>query len=156
MIAQCSIPEIELLKTFQGIYIVDGKPGESLKELESFSYMLFRWERRSEQDWEALPSISNLVNRAQDAILDNKQDIADELFKTIRVAIARSPDIVKDDRIDMYRKIEEELRELGLQGQRGRGAKRSLFQIMQRHLPQLNTEAKNEWDSLEKIIRDGR
>ncbi|ODV35773.1 hypothetical protein [Microcystis aeruginosa] len=51
-----------------------GSPGQTKvfvkdgKSLEGYSYMLFRIEMRTAQDWESLQSIKELVNQTQDAV----------------------------------------------------------------------------------------
>jgi hypothetical protein len=126
----------------------DGAPSP----LKGYSYLLFRLEKRTAQDWEALSTITGLVYRAQDAIQRGQQDEARELLAAIKIAIARSPDVVRADRAAMYARIEEDLRDLGLQGQRSGSARRSLYQIMQRPAPALADAELATWAHLEELF----
>jgi hypothetical protein len=119
--------------------------------LTGYNYMLFRLEKRTEQDWEALKSINELVQRAQDAVTKKQMGEAKEILTAIRIAIMRSPDVVKSDRKVMFDKIEAELKDLGLQGKQVQ--MRSLYEIMQRPMPAPGAAAGEAWDRLEKLVR---
>jgi hypothetical protein len=127
-------------------------PLASSRPLKGFDYMLFRLETQSAQDWEALTDIKELVKKAQDAIIGGENEAAKQLIQAIRVAVFRSPDVVKADREGMIARIEAELRQLGLQGSRGTGPQRSLYSIMQRPLSQLDDTTRKELAELEKVF----
>lgn len=127
-------------------FVKDGKP------LEGYSYMLLRIERRTAQDWESLTKINKLVNQAQDWVFNEKYEaVKTGLLPGIKMAIYSSPDLVKADRKAMMLKIEDYLREIGLQG--GTGKRRSLFSIMQRPLPEVAAETEEELAVLENLFR---
>jgi hypothetical protein len=133
------------------VFLSDSRP------LEGYSYMLFRLEKQTEQDWESLTSIKELVDKAQDAVnrAVNKSDydaVKTSLLPAIRTAIFRSRDVAKADRKAMVLKIEEELRQMGLQA--GNAPKRSLYSIMQRPLPPVDEETQAELAALETLFRD--
>jgi hypothetical protein len=126
------------------VFMRDGKP------LEGYSYMLFRLEKRTAQDWESLTSIKDLVDQAQDAISAGKYEpVKTLLLPAIKTAIYRSPDVAKSDRKPMVLKIEDYLREIGLQS---KGERRSLYSIMQRPLPPIDDETEAELRSLETLF----
>ncbi|MDZ8186522.1 MAG: hypothetical protein RMX96_16940 [Nostoc sp. ChiSLP02] len=126
-------------------FIRDAKP------LEGYSYMLFRIEKRTSQDWESLTQIKELVNKAQDAVFDGNYDKAKNLLlPAIKIAIYSSPDLIKVDRENMVLKIQDYLSEIGLQG--ASTQKRSLFSIMQRPLPVLDAQTEAELTALEQIF----
>ncbi len=134
-----------------------GYPGKTkvfvreAKPLEGYSYMLFRLEKRTAQDWESLTSIKELVEQAQDAVFDAKYEaVKILLLPAIKAAIYRSPDIVKSDCKKMVLKIEDYLQELGLQA--GKVQRKSLFSIMQRPLPAVDAEKEAELTVLEKLF----
>ena len=56
------------------VFVRDNKP------LEGYSYMLFRIEKRTAQDWESLQGIKELVNQAQDAVFKGEYE---EVKKTL-------------------------------------------------------------------------
>ena len=119
--------------------------------LEGYSYMLFRLEKRTAQDWESLTSIKELVYQAQDAALGGKyEEVKHTLIPTIRTAIYRSADIAKADRRPMILKIEESLQEFGLQA--AKVPARSLYAIMQRPLPTTDEETEQEIAALEQLF----
>jgi hypothetical protein len=113
--------------------------------LEGYNSMLFRIERRDAQDWEALATIKELVGKAQTALEHGQTEAARQLLTAIKIAIARSPDIARDDRKPMFAKIEAELSDLGLQGARVEVAKRSLYQIMRRPMPHWSAADEADW-----------
>ncbi|MEH1841640.1 MAG: hypothetical protein V7L20_23560 [Nostoc sp.] len=124
----------------------DGKP------LEGYSYMLFRIEKRTAQDWESLTSIKELVDKAQEAVLNGKYEVVKTIFlPVIKAAIYQSPDITKADRKQMVVKIEDFLRELGLQAVKVQ--KRSLYSIMQRPLPEIDAAKEAELASLDQLFQ---
>jgi hypothetical protein len=127
------------------VFLSDSKP------LEGYSYMLFRIEKQTEQDWESLTSIKELVYQAQDAVTRNEYDtVKISLLPAIRTAIFRSPDVAKVDRKPMILKIENDLREKGLQA---RGVqRRSLYSIMQQPLPAVDEKTEAELAALEKLF----
>lgn len=123
----------------------DGKP------LEGYSYMLFRIEKRDAQDWESLTSIKELVDKAQEAVFEGKYDVVKTiLLPDIKTAIYRSADVTKADRFKMVYKIQEHLKELGLQA--GKMQKRSLYSIMQRPLPPIDAATEAELASLQELF----
>jgi hypothetical protein len=117
--------------------------------LSGWSYMLFRVEKRDNQDWESLPTIRELVERAQDAILKKQQGDASDILAAIKVAIARSPDVVRSDRPTMFKKIEDDLKDQGLQAV---GERHSLHEIMQRTIKPLTKRQREEWDRFETLF----
>lgn len=113
--------------------------------------MLFRLEKRTEQDWESLKSIKELVDKAQDAAAYGKYEfVKQHLIPSIRTTILQSSDISKNDRKIMIRKIEAELKESGLQSVSSQ--RRSLYTIMQRPLPELDPETETELKALESLF----
>lgn len=74
------------------------------------------------------------------------------LLPAIQTAIYRSSDVTKADRKLMGLKIEDCLRELGLQAVKVQ--KRSLYSIMQRPLPALNDVTQAEVAALEQFMND--
>jgi hypothetical protein len=133
-----------------GLYLSPVDPGGQTSPLTGYNYMLFRWEKRTEQDWEALTSINELVKSAQNAVIAKKLAEAKDIQRAIRIAIIRSPDLVKRDRPVVFGKIEAELKELSLQGKQAQT--RSLFQIMKREMPAPTAAEQAEWDNLEKLL----
>ncbi len=140
------------LRVIDDSLMINSGPDTKPLPLTGYSYMLFRIEKRLEQDWEAISSLKELVSRAQDAIISSQQDQAKELLIAIKVAIARSPDIVKQDRKIIYSKIEAELQELGLEGVSERTPIRSLYQILQRPNPTWNKDQSDDWEKLENLM----
>jgi hypothetical protein len=131
--------------------------GANPQPLSGYNYMLFRLERRAEQDWETLTAIKELVERAQDALQKGEQDEAKQVLAAVRIAILRSPDVVKADRKTMYDKVEAELRDLGLEGKRAEGAaRRSLYSIMQRTAVQPAAAPDAAWARLEELLEPER
>ena len=134
-----------------------GSPGQTKvfvkdgKSLEGYSYMLFRIEMRTAQDWESLQSIKELVNQAQDAVFKGEyQEVKKTLLPAIRTAIYRTADVTKSDRRAVVLKVEDYLREIGLQGvTEGR---RSLYSIMQQPLPEVDAEMEAELVALERLF----
>jgi hypothetical protein len=127
------------------VFLRDHKP------LEGYSYMLFRIEKKTAQDWESLTSIKELVDKAQEAVFDGKYDLVKTiLLPYIKSIILRSNDVTKADRKQMVVKIEDFLRELGLQATKVQ--KRSLYSIMQRPLPQVDAVTESELKALEEFF----
>jgi hypothetical protein len=127
------------------VFVRDAKP------LEGYSYMLFRLEKRTAQDWESLTSIKELVEQAQDAVFAGQYEaVRTLLLPAVKTAILRSPDVAKADRKSMVLKIEDCLRELGLQA--GNVQRRSLYSIMQRPLPKVDARMEEELLALEKLF----
>lgn len=131
--------------------LANGKAGAS-QELAGYNYMLFRIEVRSQQDWESLGSIKALVERAESALESGKAGVAKDLLISIKVAIARSPDVTKADREGMFARISAHLSNLGLEGRRGALAKRSLYEIMQQPSPSLDEGMKKELEQLHELF----
>jgi len=128
-------------------FIRDGKP------LTGYSYMLFRIEKQTQQDWESLTKIKELVDLAQDAVSNGKyEEVKATLIPAIRTTIMRSPDIAKSDRIPMIRKIEQNLKESGLQA--AVSQRRSLYSIMQQPLPTIDAATAAEMASLERLFAE--
>ncbi|MEH2336131.1 MAG: hypothetical protein V7K49_13415 [Nostoc sp.] len=73
------------------------------------------------------------------------------VLPAIEIAIFQSTDVTKADRRNMKLKIEEELKELGLQSTKVQ--KRSLYSIMQRPLPQIDAVTEAELASLEQLFQ---
>ncbi|KST69862.1 hypothetical protein [Mastigocoleus testarum] len=127
------------------VFIRDGKP------LEGYSYMLFRIEKRKQQDWESLLTIKELVNQAQDGVISGEYEkVKQFLLPAIQTTIYRSPDITKSDRKLMVLKIKDFLQELGLQATKVQ--KRSLYSIMQRSIPQIDSATELELAALEQFF----
>jgi len=122
------------------------------QQLAGYNYMLFRIEVRSQQDWESLSSIKTLVERAESALENGKIGTAKDLLISIKIAIARSPDVTKRDREAMFSRIREHLETLGLEGSRGTVAKRSLYEIMQQPSSALDEGTKNELEQLHEMF----
>lgn len=119
--------------------------------LEGYSYMLFRLEKQTEQDWESLTSIKELVYQAQDAVNKHEYEaVKTFLLPAIKTAIVRSPDLAKADRLPMVLKIQQELREAGLQA--GQMQQRSLYSIMQQPLPAVDAQTEAELTALEQLF----
>lgn len=119
--------------------------------LSGYSYMLFRLEKRTAQDWESLTSIQQLVNQAQDGIKAGKYAaVKSLLLPSIKTAIYRSADVAKADRSSMVLKIEDFLQELGLQA--AAAPQRSLYTIMQRPVPPVDVATAAELETLEKLF----
>jgi hypothetical protein len=134
-----------------------GKPGmpevskQNCRPLEGYSYMLFRLEKRQAQDWESLTTIKELVYKAQDAVSEGKyEEVKHTLIPAIRTAIYRSADIAKADRRPTIVKIEESLKEFGLQA--AKVPTRSLYAIVQRPLPVVDEETDAELVALERLF----
>ncbi len=126
-------------------FVKDSKP------LEGYSYMLFRLEKRNAQDWESLTSIKELVYQAQDGVLSGEYEaVKTLLLPAIKTAIYRSADVAKADRKPMVLKIEDFLRELGLQA--AKVPRRSLYSIMQRPLPAVDSTTELEFAALEHLF----
>ncbi|MEH2149633.1 hypothetical protein [Nostoc sp.] len=114
--------------------------------------MLFRIEKRKQQDWESLETIKELVTQAQNAIYSGEYDKVKKFISpAIEIAILQSPDVAKADRRNMILKIGQELKELGLQSTKV--PKRSLYSIMQRSLPQIDAVREVELASLEQLFQ---
>ncbi|MDJ0688427.1 MAG: hypothetical protein QNJ41_07950 [Xenococcaceae cyanobacterium MO_188.B32] len=124
---------------------------QNCQPLKGYSYMLFRLEKRKAQDWESLTRIKELVYQAQDAASEGKYEVVKHtLIPAIRTAIYRSADVAKADRRPMILKIEESLREFGLQA--AKVPARSLYAIMQRPLPKVDEETEKELTTLERLF----
>lgn len=127
------------------MFLRDSKP------LTGYSYMLFRIEKKTQQDWESLTKIKELVYLAQDAVYAQKyEEVKATLIPAIRTSILRSPDIAKSDRQPMILKIEETLKEQSLQSPELQ--RRSLYSIMQRPLPAIDAATKADLASLERLF----
>ena len=88
---------------------------------------------------------------AQDAVSNGKyEEVNATLIPVIRTTIMRSPDIAKSDRKPMILKIEETLKESGLQAVGGQ--RPSLYSIMQRPLPTIDAVTEAELASLETLF----
>lgn len=131
--------------------LANGQTG-AVRELAGYNYMLFRVEVRRQQDWESLSSIKGLVERAENALENGKTGTAKDLLISIKVAIARSPDVTKSDREAMFGRIREHLHSLGLEGKRGAAAKRSLYEIMQQPSSALDEGTKKELEQLNELF----
>ncbi|NJR75559.1 MAG: hypothetical protein HC773_21940, partial [Scytonema sp. CRU_2_7] len=115
------------------------------------SYMLFRLEKRNAQDWESLTSIKELVYQAIDAVFKGEYELVKKLLLPAIISeIYRSADVSKADRKKMVLKIEDYLREIGLQGLKTQ--RLSLYSIMQRPLPSADAQTDAELAVLEKIL----
>lgn len=129
------------------VFLKDGKP------LEGYSYMLFRIEKRKQQDWESLKSIKELVVKAQDTVIDGNYEIVKNLLlPNLKKVIFCSSDVTKNDRRDMVLKIEQHLQDLGLQSTKVQ--RRSLYSIMQRPLPQIDAATEAQLAILEKLLEE--
>ncbi len=136
-----------------------GAPGKAKEfvshyhqDFSEYSYMLFRLEQRTAQDWESLTSIKELVYKAQEAVVNGKYNEAKEVLTALKIAIFRTPDLVKADKRPMILKIEAVLEEWGLQAAKGPISKPSLFAIMQRALPEVDAQKEDELDALEALF----
>lgn len=134
-----------------------GSPGQTKaflrdhKPLTGYSYMLFRIEKRTQQDWESLNQIKELVYLAQDGVINGKyEEVKSTLIPVIQSTIMRSPDIAKSDRIPMLLRIKENLKESGLQA--AGSQRRSLYSIMQQPLPTIDAATAAEMASLERLF----
>ena len=124
---------------------------QNCQSLQGYSYILFRLEKRKAQDWESLTRIKELVYQAQDIASEGKYEVVKNTFiPAIRTAIYRSADITKADRRPMILKIEESLREFGLQAVKVPA--RSLYAIMQRPLPTIDEATQQELTALEQLF----
>lgn len=128
-------------------FIMDHQP------LEGYSYMLFRLERRPDQDWESLSNIKGLVYHAQEAVSQGKyEEVRNSILPAIKVAIFRSPDVAKKDKMGMVLRIEAELSEWGLESTRGPVSKPSLYAIMQKPLPAVDPQKEAKMTALEALF----
>jgi len=128
------------------IFVREGKP------LEGCSYMLFRIEKRTEQDWESLSKIKELVYQAQDAISRSQYEAVKTFFlPTIETAIYQSADLAKADRPTVVKKIKTHLQELGLQA--AKVQRRSLYSIMQQPLGDIDAATEAELATLERLFK---
>lgn len=126
-------------------FVKDSRP------LEGYSYMLFRLEKRLAQDWESLTKIKEWVYLARDAVFkENYGEVKKILLPGIKMAIYRSADLTKADRRGMVLRIEDYLKEIGLQG--ASEQRRSLYSIMQRPLPAVDAETEAELAALERLF----
>ena len=135
----------------------EGSPGTNKefvykhRSLLGYSYMLFRIEKRLQQDWESLKSIKELVAQAQDAVSSGEDHkVKQFLLPAIQTAIYRSPDVAKADRSKMVLKVKDFLQELGFQTITVQT--RSLYSIMQRPLPTVDAATQAELAALEKLF----
>lgn len=119
---------------------------------EGYSYMLFRLEKRTAQDWESLTNIKALVYKAQEAVVSRDFEQAEQMLTAVKIAIFRSPDLTKSDKRQMVLRITDELREWGLQSTKGEIPKPSLYAIMQRPTPTVDAKTETELDALEKLF----
>ncbi len=121
------------------------------KTLQGYSYMLFRLEKRSNQYWNSLTKIKELVNKAEDAVIKREYDLVkNTLLPAIKLAIYRSADIAILDRQPMFLKVKAYLKEISLQG--AELARLSLSAIMQRPLPEVDAQMQGELSLLEKLF----
>ncbi len=124
------------------------------KLLEGYSYMLFRIEKQTEQDWESLTNINELFEKAQELVIEGKyKEVKDTLIPAIRLAIYRSPDVAKADHKVMVAKIENYLKDEGLESQTIDGHKPSLYSIMQRPYSEIDPKTEKELNTLELICQ---
>lgn len=136
-----------------------GSPGKAMEfindhqALQGYSYMLFRIEKRKEQDWESLKSIRELVNQARKDTSEGKyQEVKKKILPAIRLAVYTCNDVTILDRKEMVRKIEAELYDWGLQSAQREVSIRSLYAIMQRPLPILDEETEAALVALEHLL----
>lgn len=134
-----------------GDSLLNAADGDRPVSLAGYNYMLFRVETRRQQDWESLRSIKTLVERAESAIENGQLQPARDLLVSIKIAIARSPDVARADREGMFARIREHLRGIGLEGPR-RGVGRSLYEIMQQPAPAPDAATAEEFAQLEKLF----
>jgi hypothetical protein len=129
---------------------VGGPPQPNSQPLRGYSYMLFQLERYSQQDWEDLISIKDLVYQAQDEVFNgNYSQVKTFILPKLRAIVFSSPDIARNDRRGMIVKIETHLREIGLQA--ASTPKLSFYEIMQRPLPEkIDPQLEAELAILEK------
>jgi hypothetical protein len=134
-----------------------GSPGQGTafvkdsKPLQGYSYMLFCLKQYSEQNWEKLSKINDLVNQAIDTTF--KQDyeyVKRFLLPIIQQEIWTSQDIAKNDRTKMILRIKDELKQIGLESTTPR--KRSLHSIMQKPLPEIDQETEAELQVLTQMF----
>ena len=125
---------------------------EGTQEFKGFSYMLFRIEKKQHQDWESLNGIKGLVNRAQEAVVNGNNELTQKILTSIKTAVFRSDDLTKADKREMVLKIEDVLREWGLESAKGRISKPSLYAIMQRSLPVTEQGTEAELQTLEDFF----
>jgi hypothetical protein len=128
------------------------------KSFNGYSYMLFRITRRTDQDWESLTEIQNLVYEAHELLVKGLakpnviSKVKEKLIPHIKITIFRSPDIATKDKRAMVVRIEDELRQYGLESRCGKHVKPSLRKIMRRPMPDIRPEMQEELDELEMLF----
>lgn len=123
--------------------------------LHGYSYMLFRIEKHREQDWESLNSIRELVDKAREATMKGQFDeVKQNLLPAIKVAVLRSKDVAYKDRLEMFLKIENELRKWGLQATQREVPVRSLYSIMQQPLVDRDEATEAKLIALEHLLNE--
>jgi len=120
--------------------------------LEGYSYMLFRLERRTSQDWESLTDIKDLVYKAQEAASKGDYQQANNILTAVKIAVFRSPDLTRFDKRQMVLKITEELHEWGLESTKGPVPQPSLYSIMQRAALPVDAKTEAEFAALEAVF----
>lgn len=125
---------------------------ENSAPLQGFNYMLFRIERQEHQEWEDLEEISELVYKAQDAANDRNFEMTKILLSIIKGKIMRSPDLTRTDKREMITKIKAELDTCGLQTTNNQASKHSLYEIMQREVPEVDSSLEIEFNQLENLL----
>ncbi|MCP4367113.1 MAG: hypothetical protein GY797_03205 [Deltaproteobacteria bacterium] len=122
------------------------------EEFKGYSYMLFRLEKSPNQDWESLTRIKEQVYQAQEAVVKGENEQAKKILTAIKIAVFQSADLTKADKRQMVLKIEAELKEWGLEATKGPISEPSLYAIMQRSLPTIDSETEGELEVLEKFF----
>ncbi len=136
----------------------EGKNQEFLtdhKPFEDSSYMLFRIQKKPEQDWEALTEVKSLVERIFNTLENGNGSreatatVKKELWPNLKRTVRQSPDIAKKDKRNMLLRIKAEILDWGLESTEKSAA--SLRQIMHRPLPEMMPEMEAELDELETL-----
>jgi len=134
-----------------------GSPGQGTafikdsKPLQNYSYMLFCLKQYSEQNWEKLTTINDLVNQAIDKTFSRDYEYVKRfLLPMIQQNIWTSQDIAKGDRSKMILRIKDELKQIGLESTAPR--RRSLYGIMQKPLPEIDQETRWELEALVDML----
>jgi hypothetical protein len=147
------------LCVFQG-HLMLGKEGENkefcthpVKPLDGYSYMLFRIEKSSQQDWESLVNIKELVYIAQEQVSrGNIKDVNEQILPSLKTAIFRSPDITSKGKKELYLKIIQVLKEWGLESSSGSVRELSLNAIMQKPLLPVDSSTFLDLERFESIL----
>ncbi len=124
---------------------------ERPRPLKGFAYMLFRIQKRSGQEWEALTRIKKLVNKTVEAVNRKKIKQAKEFMTEIKIAVLTSPDLVRNDRRQMWVKIKAALKECLLESTTLSASALSLYAIMQRPLSEPDPETEQEIAAIEEL-----